>query len=209
MAKTSFIWYGLILTQNTIIFLSSVTITLWICKHEAGVHLHQVRLDKKPRLAAAGPADDQHVFVAGILRLTAEGLHGQPLGSGEDDVLLRVGVYKGRYVLCGAPAGGTVLHALAQLLPVQVVQVLEGCKQQRSHYPGEEVNGPEAGQRIDKGVTEPFQRRRRFPERCLALLMPIQPKHFVGQIAHKQVWEKENQNLLFIKRDGFEFHPSE
>jgi hypothetical protein len=39
--------------------------------------------------------------------------------------------------------------------------------------------------------------------------MSIEPEHFVGQIAHKQVWEKEYQNLLFIKRDGLRFHPPE
>ena len=43
--------------------------TFRVCDNIAGMELHQVGLDKKPRLAASAAADHQHVFIPRVLRI--------------------------------------------------------------------------------------------------------------------------------------------
>lgn len=49
--------------------LSLYIVTLGVRDHIRGMALEQVGLDEEPRLAAAGPADDQDIFVPGVLGL--------------------------------------------------------------------------------------------------------------------------------------------
>ena len=67
------------------------------------MHLHQVGLDKKSRLAAAGTADHQHIFVPGGLGVFGPAVHRQPFGLREQDVVFKYGVDVGVDVLCSAP----------------------------------------------------------------------------------------------------------
>ena len=65
--------------------------------------LEQVGLDEKPRLAGAGTADDQDIFVPGILGFLRAARHGDPLRLGEKDILGKVLVHVGGDVGRGAP----------------------------------------------------------------------------------------------------------
>ena len=65
--------------------------------------LHEVWLDKKARFAAAGAADDQHVFIPRRPRVFGTIVHGQALGLREDDVVLEYRVDIRRDVLMRAP----------------------------------------------------------------------------------------------------------
>ena len=65
--------------------------------------MHEVGLDEKPRLAAAGAAHHQHVFVARCLWVLGSAVHAQPLRLGENDVVGKGGVYIGLDVLSVAP----------------------------------------------------------------------------------------------------------
>ena len=65
--------------------------------------LEQVGLDEEPRLAAAGTADDQDIFVPGVLGLLGAARHGDPLRLGEKDILGKVRVHIGGDVGRGAP----------------------------------------------------------------------------------------------------------
>ena len=67
------------------------------------MELHQIRLDEKSRFTAAGAADNQHIFIAGIGWIGDTGRHGKPFGLGENDVFFKLGVHEGLYVLRGAP----------------------------------------------------------------------------------------------------------
>ena len=71
-------------------FLSSYSVTVWVCYNIATVHLHKVRLDEKPRLAAAGAAHHQHVLIPRRLGVFGAVGHHEPLCPGENDVVLKL-----------------------------------------------------------------------------------------------------------------------
>ena len=84
-------------------FLSSYSVTVWIGDNVGTVKLHEVWLNEKPRLAAAGAAHHQHVFVPRGFRVLGSAVHGQPLRLGENDVVGKGGVSVGLDVLCISP----------------------------------------------------------------------------------------------------------
>ena len=67
------------------------------------MHLHQIGLEPEAGLAGAGTADDQHVFVAGILGVLGAAGHGEPFGLGQNDIILEHRVDVGGNIVMGAP----------------------------------------------------------------------------------------------------------
>ena len=67
------------------------------------VHLHDGRFDKEPRLAAAGAADDEDVFISRILWLLWAAGHGEAFCPGQGDVPIGNRVYVGRDIRRRAP----------------------------------------------------------------------------------------------------------
>ena len=65
--------------------------------------MHEVWLNEKSRLAAAGAAHHQHVLVPRGFRVLGSAVHGQPLCLGENDVVGKGGVSVGLDVLRVAP----------------------------------------------------------------------------------------------------------
>ena len=65
--------------------------------------MHEVGLDVKPRLAAAGAADHQHILVPGRLGVFWPPGHGQAFGLGQNDVILEHRVHVGGNIVVGAP----------------------------------------------------------------------------------------------------------
>ena len=111
----------------------------------SGKALHEVGLDVKPGLAAAGAADHQHIFVPGRLGVFGPPGHGQAFGLGQQDVVFKLGVDVGGNVLGGAPSGRAVFLALAVLLGVLALAVHD---EPDSHCPGNahaEVKRMQAG----------------------------------------------------------------
>ncbi len=54
--------------------------------------LHEVWLGKKARLAGAGTADNEHILVAGVLRILRPAVHGERFRSRENDILIGDGI---------------------------------------------------------------------------------------------------------------------
>ena len=65
--------------------------------------LHQIGLNPKASFAAAGTADDQHIFVAGIRRIFRATRHHEPFRLGQDDVVLKHRVDIGLNILRRSP----------------------------------------------------------------------------------------------------------
>ena len=65
--------------------------------------LEQVGLDKEPCLSAAGTANDQNVFIPGVLGLLGAARHGDPLRLGHGDVVEKILVHVRGDVGLGAP----------------------------------------------------------------------------------------------------------
>jgi hypothetical protein len=59
------------------------------------MHLHEIGLYKKSRLAGTGAAHNQHVFIPGMGRVLRPALQHQPFGLRQDDVALRLRRHKG------------------------------------------------------------------------------------------------------------------
>ena len=87
------------------------------------VHLQEIGLDPKSRLAAAGAAYNQDIFVPGRLGVFGPAGHGETFGLGQDDVVLKLGSHIRLDVFGIAPAGRAVLAAVAVLLGVLAFQV--------------------------------------------------------------------------------------
>ena len=67
------------------------------------VALKQIRFQPKPRLAAAGTAHHQHVFVSGVLGVRRAVGHHQPFRFGQDDVVGKLRSHERLNVLGIAP----------------------------------------------------------------------------------------------------------
>ena len=65
--------------------------------------LQQRRLAEEPRLAAAGTANHQNVFISGILRVLRAAAHHQPFGLRQQHVIFKHGVDIWLYILGIAP----------------------------------------------------------------------------------------------------------
>ena len=59
--------------------------------NSSALGLHQIRLQPKPRFAAAGTADDQHVFVPSSLGIGRAVVHGEHFRLGGSMIVLSVG----------------------------------------------------------------------------------------------------------------------
>ena len=158
--------------------------------------LEQVGLDKEPRLAAAGTADDQNILIPSVLGFLGTARHGDPFRLGEEDVLEEVRVCVGGDVGRGAPAGTPVLDASAVFLRVLALGVDRQPDQHRAGGAHAQVQQMEAGRQAGKG------RRKALPD-VEQLLRGVHPRgephalaELVKQIHEDEIWEVEDE-LLF------------
>ena len=89
-------------------FLSSYSVTVGVSNNKTdgigfGCTLHEVGLQPKSRLAAAGTTDDEHVFVPCGLGVFRAIVHGQPFRGGQQHIVFKLGIDKGLDVLFVAP----------------------------------------------------------------------------------------------------------
>ena len=108
------------------------------------VQLHQIWLDEKPRLARAGAADDEDVFVPRCFCIFRPRIHRQALGLRENDVVLELRVDVWPDVLGGAEAGRAVLYVVTVLLRVLASKIDREPQEQPANETDAEVKGVEA-----------------------------------------------------------------
>lgn len=89
-------------------FLSSYSVTFGVSNNKTdgigfGCTLHEVGLQPKSRLAAAGTTDDEHVFVPCGLGVFRAIVHGQPFRLGQDNVVFKGGIDVRLDILRGSP----------------------------------------------------------------------------------------------------------
>ncbi len=81
--------------------------------HIGAVHLHEGGFDEEPGLAAAAAADDQDVFVPGILGIFRAAGHGELFRLSQRDVPVGDRIDIGGNIRRRAPPGAAVLNTLA------------------------------------------------------------------------------------------------
>ena len=107
--------------------------------------MHEIWLNEKPRLAAAGAAHHQHVFVPRRLGVFGTVGHHEPLGLGENDVVLKLRIDVRGDILGLAPTGRAVFQILAEFLGVFALDVHDKTDEQGGCNAHAQVDGVEAG----------------------------------------------------------------
>ena len=138
---------------------------------------YEVWLQKKPRLAAAGAANNQHIFVPGGLGVLGAAVHGKPFRLRQDDVVLKFGGDIGRDVLGVAPTGRAVLHIVPVLLGVLALDVDRQPQGRAAQQPHQQISGVKAGEVVLERGGNTIHKMQYFL-RCVRSLCqpPCQPK---------------------------------
>ena len=87
------------------------------------MELHEIGLQKEPRLTGTGAANDQNVFVPGMFGILGSVVHGDPFCLGHGDVPEEILVHERCNVRNRAPAGRTVFDTLPELSGILAFQV--------------------------------------------------------------------------------------
>ena len=160
--------------------------------------MHEVGLDEKPRLAAAGAAHHQHVFVARCLWVLGSAVHGQPLRLGENDVVGKGGVYIGLDVLSVAPSCAAVLDILPKLPRVLPLDVDGKPDEQGGGNAHAQVDGVKAGQRRLERGGEALHDVQRLLREVRAGSQPRRLPQLGGKERDKNVGEVGKQELFYV-----------
>ena len=91
---------------------------LGICHDIRAVQLHQVGLQPEPRFTGTGSADDQNIFVPGVLWFGHSAFHGQAFCFCQDDVLPGIRVHKRDDICMLSPTSGTEFLVFAELFSI-------------------------------------------------------------------------------------------
>ena len=89
-----------------------------VSDHVGAVALYKVGFQPKSRLAAAGAAHHQHVFVSGICRILRAIAHHQPLCLCKDHIICKYRIFKRFDVFLHTPTSRTILHAMTIFLGI-------------------------------------------------------------------------------------------
>ena len=123
--------------------------SLRVCHHQRGAlgfgALHDIGLHEESCFAAAGASDDEHVFVARILRILGPAVHRQPLSFGEDHIVPRVRVDERLNIAGLAPSGGAILDIVPVLLGISAFFVDDQPQQAAKGDAQQKVCGNKAG----------------------------------------------------------------
>ena len=158
--------------------------------------MHEVGLDVKPRLAAAGAADHKHIFVPGCFGVFGPPGHGQAFCLGQQDVVFKLGVDVGGNVLGGAPPGRAVFFTLAVFLGVLAFAVHD---EPDSHRPGNahaQVKRMQAGQRACKGSRDAVRQVEQLCRSIRARRQTVRLPAFGKQVHEQQVRQIQHQQLF-------------
>ena len=160
--------------------------------HIRGMGLKELRGQPEPCLARAGRADDAGVQVAGVGGYLRAGVHGKKLRPGENNIVLKFGVYKRLYILLCSPAGGAVLRIPPEFLCLLDFGLYQQIHPSRTGEAHQQVNATQSRPVGFKGFGEGVEHPHELcPEVC-AGGDPVGRPDFGEKPEHKevrQVWE--------------------
>ena len=158
--------------------------------------MHEVGLDVKPRLAAAGAANHQHILVPGRFGVFGPPSHGQAFGLGQQDVVFKLGVDVWGDVLGGAPPGRAVFFALAVLLGVFAFAVHNEPDSHRSNNAHAQIKRMQAGQRVCKGSRDAVRQVEQLCRSIRARSQTVRLPAFGKQVHEQQIWQIQHQQFF-------------
>ena len=157
------------------------------CMALAGMALHKIRLDEKARLAAAGAAYHQHIFVSGRSGVFGAVIHGQTFRLGEENILGEYRVDIGRDVFLRSPAGRSVLLVFPILFRVPALDVDDTAKDTGNNDSHAQIEGMKAGRWTGKSNCQCAKQAQHF-FRCIRSFGQSPGKaQLRGKKRHKQI----------------------
>ena len=162
--------------------------------------MHEIWLNEKPRLAAAGAAHHQHVFVPRRLGVFGTVGHHEPLSLGENDVVLKLRIDVRGDILGLAPTGRAVFQILAEFLGVFALDVHDKTDEQSGGNARAQVDGVEAGQRRLERGGKALHDVQRLSREIHAGGKPPRLSQLGGKEGDKDIRDIGQQELLDIQR---------
>ena len=160
--------------------------------------MQQRRLTEEPRLAAAGTADHQNVFISGILRLLWTARHRDPFRLRHGDVLEKVLVHVGSDICRCTPSGRTILDPVAVFLGVLAFQVDRHAKDHRTGYADQQVRGMETEPRGGKCCREAAPDRKQLAGEVSAGRKPESLCQLIEGIHEQKIRKVQQKTFFFI-----------
>ena len=161
-----------------------------------GHALHKVRLYKEPGLAAAAASDHQNIFIPGGLGVFRPVVHRQPFRLCQQNVVVKIGVDIGGYILGAAPSGAAVLHAFAVFLGVLALAVHHEPQRRSTGDADQQVKGVEAGGGIGKGRRAAVRKVQELLGKVDALRQPVRLSQLAEQIDKQQIGQVGDYQLF-------------
>ena len=158
--------------------------------------MHEIGLDVKPRLAAAGAADHQHILVPGRLGVFGPPGHGQAFGLGQQDIVFKLGVNVGGNVLGGAPSGRAIFFTLAVFLGVLAFAVHDEPDSHRSNNAHAQIKRMQAGQRVCKGSRDAVRQVEQLCRSICACRKTVRLPAFGEQVHEQQIRQIQHQQFF-------------
>ena len=158
--------------------------------------MEEVGLDEEPGLAGPAAADDQDIFIPGVLGLLGAAGHGDPLRLGEEDILGEVLIHIRGDVGRGAPSRTPVLDAPAVFLRVLPLGVDRQPDQHRAGGAHQEIQQMEAGRQAGKGRRETLADVEQLLRGVRPRGQPLPLAELVKEVHEDEVREVEDE-LLF------------
>ena len=174
--------------------------------------MHEVGLQPKASLAAAGTAHDQHVFVPGRFGVLGAAVHCQALRLGEDDVVLELRGYIGGDILSVAPTGCTVLRPLPVLLGILAFHVDGKAQTHAAGDAHQQIDRMKAGSGALKRQHQPVHDSQKFIRQTDAGGQPPRLSQFGGAETQDSIRKIGNDEFfqidLFHRTCSFRFSRS-
>lgn len=135
--------------------------------------MHQVWLHEEPGLAGAGTADYKDILVSCGFGVFRPVVHGEPFRLCQQNVVVKIGVDIGGYILGAAPSGAAVLHAFAVFLGVLAFAVHHEPQRRSTGDADQQVNGVETGGGTFKGRRAAVRKVQELLGKVDALRQPV------------------------------------
>ena len=155
-------------------------------------------LGSKPEagFAGAGRADDTAIQISGVGRIFWARVHGKKFRPGENDVILKLGIDKGFYILFRSKTGGAILLIAAVLFSIFAFRVDQQTERRRAHNTNEPVKGNEPRSKVGKGRADGLAQPHELMSNIRTRRQPVGRPQFQTGPQDKQIGDVGYQILF-------------
>ena len=160
--------------------------------------MHKVGFYKKSRLAGAGTADYQHIFISRRFRVFRTVIHRQPFRLRQQNVIVKIGVDVRRNILGRPPTGAAVFLAFAVFLGIFPLEIHHQPQGSGTGNADQQVKGVDAGGSIGKGRRTAVHEMQQLFRQVHACRQPVCLPQLPEQVNENQVREIGQDQLFYL-----------